>query len=205
MNMRLFLFSLLACPLFSFASIRDQTVFQGHPTDDMGDKAYTPFTHAQPTLADLLTIDSSASIFYSYSRETELSALFSDENARITMLVPTNKAVMALARKPSRHEGPAPIKEGVILSEKEYDALSKENVDRWVSAHIIPHSPISLLTPGTHETMLDGKNVTFQAVDPDENEPEWTRVRMDDDVRLISMKEAQNGVLYIIDGTVKLE
>lgn len=119
------------------------------------------------------------------------------------MLVPTNKAVMALARKP--HEGPAPIKEGVILSEKEYDALSKENVDRWVSAHIIPHSPISLLTPGTHETMLDGKNVTFQAVDPDENEPEWTRVRMDDDVRLISMKEAQNGVLYIIDGTVKLE
>lgn len=80
-------------------------------------------------------------------------------------------------------------------------------MNRWVSAHIIPvssddvkvqdgciliflqHSPISLLTPGTHETMLDGKNVTFQAVDPDENEPEWTRVRMDDDVRLISMKE----------------
>ena len=28
--------------------------------------------------------------------------------------------------------------DGVILSEAEFDNLSKQNVERWVSAHIIP-------------------------------------------------------------------
>jgi hypothetical protein len=54
----------------------------------------------QPTLADLLTIERTASIFYSYARELELSARFEDESVEWTLFVPTNKAVMALARKP---------------------------------------------------------------------------------------------------------
>ena len=53
-----------------------------------------------PTLVDLLTIQPAASIFYSYARELELSSLFGDNTANLTLLVPTNKAVMALARKP---------------------------------------------------------------------------------------------------------
>ena len=61
---------------------------------------YTPLTNAQPTLADLLTIESSASIFYSYARELELGETFADVDSVNTLLVPTNKAVMALARKP---------------------------------------------------------------------------------------------------------
>lgn len=61
---------------------------------------YTPLTNSQPSLADLLTIESSASIFYTYARELELSAIFSDTRAKSTVFVPTNKAVMALARKP---------------------------------------------------------------------------------------------------------
>jgi hypothetical protein len=62
---------------------------------------YVPQTTPQPTLADLLTIEPSASIFYSYARELELSSMLSDHNAKFTVFVPTNKAVMALARKPS--------------------------------------------------------------------------------------------------------
>ncbi|KZT73316.1 hypothetical protein DAEQUDRAFT_662427 [Daedalea quercina L-15889] len=164
---------------------------------------YTPQTHSQPSLADLLTIESSASIYYSYARETDLSALFSDAHARLTLLVPTNKAVMALARKP--HEGPAPVKDGVITSEADFDALSKENVVNWVSAHIIPQSPISVMSPEPYDTMLPEKSVTFRQVEGDESMPEWTRVRLNDDIRLIAMKEASNGVLYMIDGTVKLD
>ena len=62
---------------------------------------YTPQTNSDgPTLADLLTIDPSTSIFYSYAREIELSRLLNDESAALTLLAPTNKAVMALARKP---------------------------------------------------------------------------------------------------------
>jgi len=62
---------------------------------------YFPQTTPQPTLADLLTIEPSASIFYSYARELELSSMLSDHDAKFTVFVPTNKAVMALARKPS--------------------------------------------------------------------------------------------------------
>ncbi|KZT08768.1 uncharacterized protein LAESUDRAFT_757480 [Laetiporus sulphureus 93-53] len=176
------------------------------PDTQSGADTYTPQTHAQPSLADLLTIEPAASIFYSYARETELSALFADESARLTLLVPTNKAVMALARKP--HQGPAPVKEGVILPEAEFDALSKRNVERWVSAHIIPESPILLTPPHTYDTMLPGTNVSFSAADPDkgnQDAPEWTRVRLNGDIRLIGMREAQNGILYMIDGTVKFE
>ena len=66
-------------------------------------------TDGLPTLADLLTIGPSASIFYSYARELALSELFSTPpqvlddvtgKGGLTLLVPTNKAVMALARKP---------------------------------------------------------------------------------------------------------
>jgi hypothetical protein len=60
---------------------------------------YVPETSILPSIADLLTIEPSASIFYSYARETELSGLFTGA-ARATVLVPTNKAVIALPRKP---------------------------------------------------------------------------------------------------------
>lgn len=59
-----------------------------------------PITTHQPSLADLLTIETSASIFYSYARETVFSERFEDDGVKSTLLVPTNKAVMALARKP---------------------------------------------------------------------------------------------------------
>jgi hypothetical protein len=66
----------------------------------MNNDAISSPTTSKPTLADLLTIEPSASIFYSYARELELSARFSDGSAKYTLFVPTNKAVMALARKP---------------------------------------------------------------------------------------------------------
>ncbi|KAI0640117.1 hypothetical protein C8Q77DRAFT_1046548 [Trametes polyzona] len=176
------------------------------PTTQHGTgEPFVPVTNAgKPSLADLLTIESSASIFYSYAREIELSKLFADAGAKTTLLVPTNKAVIALPRKP--HEGPAPVDEGVILSEAEFDSMSKKNVERWVSAHIIPGSLVSLLSPAEHATLLEGKNVTFSAVDDgDSGAPEWKRVLLDGGVRLTAMKEASNGVMYILDGTVSLD
>ncbi|KAE9392709.1 hypothetical protein BT96DRAFT_830276 [Gymnopus androsaceus JB14] len=105
-----------------------------------------------PSLADLLTIESSASTFYSYARELSLSELFSrqlqagftgteGQGQGLTLLVPTNKAVMALERKP--HQGPPPS--DTVISEEEFDKSSKDNVQRWVEAHVIPVSSISLV------------------------------------------------------------
>jgi len=166
-------------------------------------------THAQPTLADLLTIESSASIFYSYARELELSRMFGEELGggdsakKVTLLVPTNKAVMALSRKP--HQGPEPVEPKIDISEQEFETISKKNVERWVSAHIIPRSPISL-TSQTYDTLLAGKSVTFDPIKgSDESKPEWTRVVIEGDSRIIGMKEASNGVLYLVDGTVKVD
>ena len=94
--MRFYLFASLVLPFTSFALGHDQTPLGSTVMPE----PYTPQTHIQPTLADLLTIEPSASIFYSYAREVALSRSFADVDARITLLVPTNKAVMALARKP---------------------------------------------------------------------------------------------------------
>ncbi|KAH7923795.1 hypothetical protein BV22DRAFT_1035930 [Leucogyrophana mollusca] len=159
------------------------------------EQQYTPLTSTRPTIADLLTIEQSASIFYSYAREVEISGRFAEEGeGELTVLVPTNKAVMALARKP--HQGPAPAEPKIEgeMSEQELDEQSKKNVDRWVSAHIIP-ARISLDTvPVTYETLLEGKSVTFP-----------TAHTLEDEVRIVKRREALNGVIYILDGTVKVD
>ena len=51
-------------------------------------------------LSDKLTIQPTVSIFFSYARESELGKLFETEGSDINVFAPTNRAVMALARKP---------------------------------------------------------------------------------------------------------
>ncbi|TFK56822.1 hypothetical protein OE88DRAFT_1640661 [Heliocybe sulcata] len=195
--MRGLFFSLFVLPLLAAASFEGQTVLS-----DIDDMAEAPIVQTQPRLADLLTIESSASIFYSYAREVELSELFNEESARVTLLVPTNKAVMALARKP--HQGPAPLEDGRVISEQEYDALSKENVQRWISAHIIPESPIDLESR-SYDTLLPGKSVEFQRIEGHSDRPDWARIVVDGEIHILRETEAINGVLYLIDGTVKID
>jgi hypothetical protein len=94
-------FSATFIPLISLtlgihaAAAADQIVLPNTPMHDN-----QPASNVRPTLFDLLTIESGSSIFFSYARELELSRLFVDADAKLTLLVPTNKAVMALARKP---------------------------------------------------------------------------------------------------------
>jgi len=117
------------------------------------------------------------------------------------MLVPTNKAVMALARKP--HQGPEHVEPRPEISEQELDERSRRNVERWVSAHIIPSRTFLSDAPVSYETLQDEKLVTFNPISSSKpDSPEWMRVTLEDGVRIIGMKEAHNGVLYLIDGTV---
>ena len=90
------LLSFFFLPAISPASADDQIVMSA----GLEEPDFTPLITPQPTLADLLTIEPSASIFYSYARELELSAIFSEPSAKVSLFVPTNKAVMALSRKP---------------------------------------------------------------------------------------------------------
>lgn len=68
------------------------------PLDD-SPEALEPFS-ANLMISDVLTVQNSASIFYSYARETSLSEVFGRADSRVTVFAPSNKAVMALARKP---------------------------------------------------------------------------------------------------------
>ncbi|KAF8640802.1 hypothetical protein AX17_000451 [Amanita inopinata Kibby_2008] len=187
-------------PILTLSYILPAMAYGGEQTVLKYD-TFNPPTHSKPSLADLLTIEPSASIFYTYARELELSSLFSDEQARSTLLVPTNKVVMALARKP--HQGSTRVEEGIQISEEEYDKISKENVERWVSGHIIPKSPIDLNSPEPHQTLLDGKSISFKPITKSSSQgPDWTRVTLEDGVKILQMREASNGVLYIIDGAI---
>ena len=57
-------------------------------------------SHSTQTLADLLTIEPSASIFYDYARRVSLGETLNDRSSMTTVLVPRNEAVMKLAKKP---------------------------------------------------------------------------------------------------------
>ena len=133
----------------------NQVPLSGNPQSD-------PSRHL-PTLADLLTIETSATIFYSYARELELSRIFAeqdigDDGKGITLLVPNNRAVMALAHKPwacyhslyrtdgitnklNRHEDMRIKEQDVRITQEQFEDISRENIERWVQAHIIPVCP----------------------------------------------------------------
>ncbi|KAF8814033.1 hypothetical protein BYT27DRAFT_7082994 [Phlegmacium glaucopus] len=162
----------------------------------LGQPDYTPETTSQPTLADLLTIEPSASIFYSYARELELSSMFSDTSTHVSLLVPTNKAIMALSRKP--HEGPEKPDETEI-TEEQYDQVRKKNVENWVCAHILPEYPVSFDIQD-HQTLLFAKSVTFQSTS--RHGADWAHVTLENGIRIIGKKEALNGDLYLIDGAI---
>ncbi|KAE9390913.1 hypothetical protein BT96DRAFT_959662 [Gymnopus androsaceus JB14] len=161
-----------------------------------------------PSLADLLTIESSASVFYSYARELSLSEVFSQEREGqgLTLLVPTNKAVMALARKP--HQGPSPANtdSDVTISEEEFERNSKDNVRRWVEAHIIPKSLLTFSKHATYDTLLEGKSISFISdLEGDEASEDWKKVAIEERINILSMRKASNGVMYLIDGTIDPE
>jgi len=152
-----------------------------------------------PSLADILTVERSASIFYSYARETKFGKLLEDSAENITILAPTNKAVIALPQKP--HQGPVGdnIEKMPHISQIDYDALSRGNVEKWVGAHIIS-APISLTNEEeTYETMLPGASVTFTL--QHSSKEGWSKYVMNEDIEFIARQEASNGVLYLIDGT----
>ena len=81
----------LLFPMLSSALVSEQTVIG---------QAQTAASHSTLTLADLLTIEPSASIFYDYARGIDLGNKLNDKSSMITVLVPKNKAVMKLAQKP---------------------------------------------------------------------------------------------------------
>lgn len=106
------------------------------------------------------------------------------------------------------HQGTAgSLDDGIVISEEEFDSMSKKNVENWVSAHIVPVSPsttklfgplsafksqVSPISFDTHEhpTLLHHKSITFTPLGKnDGNGAPWSRVTLDDGVQITGMKE----------------
>jgi len=173
----------------------DQLIFpvtwQDNTTDDYC---------VMPTLSDLLTIERATSIYFSYARDTEYGALFSAKGKNITVLAPSNSAVIALPRKP--HQGPSNSKGAAVIPtdmpEIKYEKTSYENSNNWVAAHVISEPILLSLREEAYQTLLPRHVVRFVS---EQDKLQWKDYVVDGIGRLIDRKEACNGVLYIIDST----
>lgn len=197
--MRLAAATLLAfvLPALSAVMAAEQVVLHqpGPAVDEFARK------ESRPSLSDLLTLQSRVSIFHSYLRELE------DINTRVagldgvnsTVLVPTNKAVMALPRKPHL---PAENKEKMPeISEQQLHQASQDTLRRWISAHVIPASPINF--DSQYPTLLDSVSVSFTKVGSGSAPSDYAVVvNGNEEARIIDVKEAFNGVLFVIEGTI---
>ncbi|KAF8515777.1 hypothetical protein BU17DRAFT_67706 [Hysterangium stoloniferum] len=138
----------------SMAFSKEQVIFGSDSQDSLVRQGNLP------TLADLLTLETRASIFYSYAREVDTSERFSDNGDALTMFVPTNKAVMALGRKP--HEDPNGTE--IKASDTEYETISRSNVRRWVGAHIVPVPDVNFTSDKSYDTLTEGLAISFKLI-----------------------------------------
>lgn len=131
-----------------------------------------PPVHRPLSLADLLTSSRQASIAYDYIRDSPAIAalLIAPKPHYTTLLIPTNSAIMALARKP--HQGPAPVVGGEIRDlggegEKEHEELCRAYLERWVKLHVVPGRVGEEKKEGKeYDTMVEGRKVSFvRAID----------------------------------------
>ncbi|EDR04457.1 uncharacterized protein LACBIDRAFT_330594 [Laccaria bicolor S238N-H82] len=149
-----------------------------------------PTTNSKPTLADLLTLE----------RLSPPSTAI----LKLTLLVPTNKAVMALAKKP--HQGMDDVDDGVEMLEGEFDSRLKSNVEHWFSVHVIPVRSTCLVYGDLHnvaylydapiswdpeyETVLRGNLISFTPISMNDGKgPEWSRVTLEEGIRILDKRE----------------
>lgn len=92
---------LLATALFPTVQSSQLRMGIPNPATDVSEQDQFVAQSGIPSLFDLLTIQTRSSIFGDYLRSADgLSELLQTITANCTLFVPTNKAVLALARKP---------------------------------------------------------------------------------------------------------
>ncbi|EIW87391.1 hypothetical protein CONPUDRAFT_161935 [Coniophora puteana RWD-64-598 SS2] len=198
--MRLGYIFTLCAPLLAAASRSEQKIMAAKPQDILAD----PFVASQPTITDVLTIQRPGNIFFDYARSLALSESFSNKSKELTVLMPTNTAVMKMDRKPNEPEQPGG---DIQITEAEYESQSTENVERWVSAHVIEGRVSLDKLPKSYNTLLSGKTVSFEFSSDTSSTDDWKNVVMkggkdDYDIKILNRLEAANGVIFVIDGTV---
>ncbi|KAL7414002.1 hypothetical protein BDY24DRAFT_387175 [Mrakia frigida] len=158
----------------------------------------TPASNTLPSLADVLTTTRKLSIWYDYARDVEkVTERLSSSIQQTTLLVPLNSAILSLPRKP--HESvPTTPSLPDSLSILQQDALTANNVNRFISAHVVPET-IDLSSSSselTFSTLLADHKLTFTPGD----DGKWT---VGNGLNVVEVLEASNGKVLILDGVVE--
>ncbi|KAK4689835.1 hypothetical protein P7C73_g298, partial [Tremellales sp. Uapishka_1] len=140
-------------------------------------------------LVDLLTIQKSASLFFDYARDipsvsTRLSSILGVGKGN-TLLVPNDKAIMAMARKPHQVEGE--------YTEKKVG----ESIERFLSAHIVA-GDMQLDSADPQATLLEGFKVNAVK---DDSAADGLKI-VPGDVAVTGITEASNGKILWLDGAL---
>ncbi|OCF38487.1 hypothetical protein I317_07746 [Kwoniella heveanensis CBS 569] len=136
-----------------------------------------------PTLADALTAERGASLWWNYARDSpSVTGRLVSRDKETTILVPTDKAIMALGRKPHQHPG---------LSYKGAFTSSKTNTERFLAAHMIEGGKLS---EDKLSTLLDGFDVEMNK---DKTAKGGWKVQPGD-IEVMGIKETSNGrIVYL--------
>lgn len=137
-------------PLLATSSAHDQKPLID-PT--MSDEQSTQTDH-NIFLSDILSSDRSINIFAGFTRDfAQLSQRFEDGARNTTILAPLNSVIMNLPRKPWEDkdgEDDTRVKIG------DGSEQAKENLKRFVEAHVVPVSPWSKGKEGKIEALAGG-------------------------------------------------
>ena len=99
---------------------------------------------------------------YSYIRDSaDISALLIAPKSYTTLLIPSNSAILSLARKP--HQGPPPVVGGEIEGlegDRQREDACREYEEEWVKLHVIP-GRVGEKEGVAYKTMVEGRTVSF--------------------------------------------
>ncbi|KAG9016593.1 hypothetical protein FRB90_002874 [Tulasnella sp. 427] len=195
---------IFAVPLLSSTALASKG--QQLPLDPTMSEEFVRPGNTLPTLFDLLVLQRGSSIFFDYLRESStISSRMKDESVKSTVLLPTNKAVISLGWKP--HQGPPkPTPDGDVAVEIT-EAIGRANVERWLSAHVLPVEDINWNSDSPITTLLDGKPITVLKTHTGQSE-EWQNYGVaqgDGAVGFVKRIPASNGVIYVVNGTISSE
>jgi len=160
-----------------------------------------------PTLFDTLLLQRSSSIFFDYLRELPSGpSRLLDPNIKSTLLVPSNKAVIALGWKPERGPPSQAGKESeVTISEEALES----NVENWVGAHILPLGDLDFKSTKPQATLPQGRYIVIERRgDTSGDNDDWKNygiVQGGNFIPLESRLQASNGVVYLINETIAFE
>ncbi|WWD07814.1 hypothetical protein V865_005919 [Kwoniella europaea PYCC6329] len=157
-----------------------------------------------PTLADALTAERGASLWWSYARDSKsITERLQSRNQRSTILVPVDKAIVSLKQKPHLYSGSSSTSSssimGWVTGSNSNSHSYQDNTEKFLKAHIIEGSP----QPGKLQTLLDGFSLEI-IQNPDQSSTKISNLSgkgwkiQPGDIEVLGIKETSNGrIIYI--------